>query len=391
MRRRISLFVEAEHGVGLMEMLVAIVITLFMLGAAFTFFDSMESMTEEVSVMASVNEGLRGAADLITKDIYTAGTSIPTGGIPIPWKSGAANSLVKRPGPGSNYFPGNNGVLSVITPGYQLSGQVGGAALYSDETTVIAVDENWVGIAPLSISSMTSAPATGYKVNVTIPTPGCTISVTPPVFDCTLGPNGYNLNPAGGDLLMFSTPGGLYSLGLTTSVDTTKNIIYFAADSLSLNQVCGSASTCGGSIDSLGQPAYSGVYPSGMTLTKIDMVSYYVDTTDAQHPCIKLGANPYLSCPLVRQLGNSAPTEIAFGIDNLQFTYDLTTGSNTDCTGGSTEPASCSSFSPGQIGKINLFLSGISPTTLRKSKRYYANTFDTSVDVRNLEYVNQFP
>ncbi len=381
-RRKIS-----ARGVGLMEMLVAIVITLLMLGAAFTFFDSMESMTEQVSVMANVNEGLRGSADLITKDIYSAGTSIPAGGISIPCSNPCgANSLVKRPGPGTNYFPGNNGVLSVITPGYQLSGQVGGTALYSDETTVIAVDENWVGLAPLSISSMSSSSSTGYTVNVTIPA-GCIISATPPVFDCTLGPNGYNVNA--GDLLMFSTPGGLNALGLVTSVDTTLNIIYFAADSMNLNQVCGSAATCVGSIDSLGQPAYSGTYPSGMSLTKIDMVSYYVDKSDASHLCILSGATD-LSCPLVRQLGDSTPTEIAFGIDNLQFTYDMTTGGSTNCTGGSSEPASCASFAASQIGKINLFVSGISPSPLRKSKRYYANTFDTSVTVRNLEYVNQF-
>lgn len=389
-RRQLS---RNERGVGLMEMLVAIVVTLFMLAATFTFFDSMESMTEEVSVMSNVNEGLRGASDLITKDIYTAGTSIPTGGIPIPWKIGSTNTLVKRPGPGSNYFPGNNGMLGVITPGYQLSGQVGGTGLDSDETTMITVDENWVGLAPLSISSMSSAPATGYTVNVTIPTPGCTISATPPVFDCTLGPNGYNLNPLGGDLLMFSTTGGEYALGLTTSVDTRNNIIYFASDPMNLNQVCGSAATCGGSIDALGNPAYSGTYPAGMTLTKIDMVSYYLDTTDASHPCVQIGTNPYLSCPLVRQLGDSTPTEVAFNIDNLQFTYDLTTGTSTNCTGGisASEPATCSSFSSSQIGKVNLVISGISPNTLRKSQRYYANRFDSSVDVRNLEYVNQFP
>ncbi|HEV2500636.1 MAG TPA: hypothetical protein VGY31_13755 [Terriglobia bacterium] len=393
-----GLCVEAEHGVGLMEMLVAIVITLFMLGAAFTFFDSMESMTEEVSVMASVNEGLRGAADLITKDIYTAGTSIPSGGISIPWDGVSANSLVKRPGSSGYFFPVNNGNLAVITPGYQLSGQIGGTALYSDEVTLITVNENWVGSQPppLQISSMTSAKSTGYTVNVTIPTPGCTTSATPPVFDCTLGANGYNLNPSGGDLLMFTTTGGAHVLGLTTSVDTTNNIIYFGADLLNLNQVCGSAATCVGSIDSLsnnGSGTYTGTggYPSGMTLTKIDMITYYVDTSDTNHPCVKLGTNPYQSCPLVRQLGASTPTEVAFGIDNLQFTYDMTTGASTNCTGGSTEPSSCASFQPNQIGMVHLFISGISQNVLRKSQRYYANTFDTSVDVRNLEYVNQFP
>lgn len=368
-------------GVGLIELLIAMAITVVLLGAAFSFFDDMESMTEQVSVMSQVNESLRGSADLITKDIYAAGTSIPTGGIPIPWTTGSTNSLAKRPGPASAYFPGNNGILSVITAGYQLSGAIGGAGIYSDEVTMIAVDENWVGLAPLTISSMSSASSTGYTVNVTIPAPGCTISTTPPIFDCTLGPQGYNVNK--GDLLMFSTPGGLNALGMVTSVDTTANIIYFAADPMSLNQVCGSAATCVGSIDGLGQPAYSGVYPSGMSLTKIDMISYYIDNTNAAHPDT-----------LMREIGgdpvDSPPIAVAYGIDNLQFTYDMTTGGSTNCTGGA-EPSSCAAFAPNEIGKVNLLLDAISQNPLRKGKRYYGNRFYTAVTVRNLEYVNQFP
>ncbi|MGH9404764.1 MAG: PilW family protein [Terriglobia bacterium] len=379
-----------DRGFGLLEMLIAMAVTVVMLGAAFMFFDDMESMTEQVSVMSKVNENLRGASDLITKDIYTAGTSIPTGGIPIPWTSGQTYSLVKRPGPGANYFPANNGVLSVIVPGNTLSGTIDG--LPSDEITVITVDENWVGLAPLQISSMSSSSSTGYMVNVTIPS-GCT-----PAASCANLAAGQIYSVNTGDLLMFSTTGGLHALGMVTSVDQANNIIYFASDPLGLDQVCGSASTCVGSIDALGSPPYSGTYPSGMTLTKIDMVTYFIDTTSTQHKCVSAGAsNPVESCPLMREVDasmelnpSSAEPVVAFGISNLQFAYDLTTG-GAGTSGLSGLIPYTSPFTPSEVGKVDLSISAISPSTLRKSRRYYSNTFDTSVTVRNLEYVNQFP
>ncbi len=331
-------------------------IAVLLLGSAFHFFDDLESMTESVSVMSEVNESLRSSADLITRDLYAAGTSIPTGGIAIP--SGTGSEQVTRPGPGSTYFPATNGVLSVITPGYQLSGTIDGTT--SDEITVIMVDQNWVGMSPLEISSITSSSSSGYTVNVTIPS-SCT-------ENCTIASGGsYNVNV--GDLLMFSNPNGPSALGMVTSVDTTSNIIYLAADPLNLDQVC-AASGCAGSIDSI---AEGGVYPNGMTLTKIDMITYYLDNSNPAHPYT-----------LMREVGDSTPTAVAYGINCLQFTFDLSTGGS-----GSTNLTSPAN--PNQISMVNLLISGISDRALRRSQKYYSTSATTSVTIRNLEYVNQFP
>ncbi|MGH9450830.1 MAG: PilW family protein [Terriglobia bacterium] len=347
------------RGVGLMEMLIAMLLTVILLGAAFGFFDGMESMSEEVSVMSEANNSLRGSADLITRDIYAAGTAIPAGGIPIP--TGPGSVQVKRPGPGSTYFPATNGVLSVITPGPGLSGTIGG--IPSDEITVIMVDENWTGQPALQISSITDSVSNGYTVNVTVP-PSCT-------QNCTMAAGGaYNVNV--GDLLMFTASGGS-ALGLVTSVDTTNNIVYFAADPLNLDQVC-AAQGCAGSIDALEPDPVNrpGVYPPGMTLTKIDMVTYYIDNSNPAHPYT-----------LQRELAADTPNAVAYGINNLQVTYDLSTGGagNTNLP----NPAN-----PNQIRKVNLWLSAISPHPLRKSHRYYSNSLASAVTLRNLEYVNQF-
>ncbi|MGH9327837.1 MAG: hypothetical protein ACRD2B_14305, partial [Terriglobia bacterium] len=185
---------------------------------------------------------------------------------------------------------------------------------------------------------------------------------------CTIAAGGaYNVND--GDLLMFSNPNGPPALGMVTNVDTTSNIVYFEADPLNLDQVC-AASGCAGSIDSIAQ---GGVYPSGMTLTKVDLITYYLDNSNPAHPYT-----------LMRKLGDSTPTAVAYGINSLQFTYDLSTGGS-----GSTNLPSPAN--PNQISKVNLFISGISNYALRRSQQYYSSSVASAVTIRNLEYVNQFP
>lgn len=350
---------QSERGVGLLEMLVAVLLSVILLGAAFGFFDNMESMSEEVSVMSEANGNLRGSFDLVTRDLYAAGTAIPAGGVPIP--NGAGSTQVKRPGPGSTFFPATNGVLSVVTPGSGLSGTIDGAT--SDEITLIMVDENWTGQPALQISSITDSVGSGYTVNVTIPA-SCPAN-------CTLAAGGaYNVNV--GDVMMFTASTGS-ALGIVTSVDTTNNILYFAADPLGLDQVC-AANGCAGSIDALEPDPVNkpGIYPSGMAITKLDMVTYYLDNSNPAHPYT-----------LMRQLGSDAPVAVAYGINNMQFTYDLSAGG----AGNTNLP---SPANPNQIRKVNLWLSAISPHRLRKSQHYYSNSLASSVTLRNLEYVNQF-
>jgi hypothetical protein len=349
-------------GVGLLELMVAVALALILLDAVFQFFNVMERTSAGVTLMTQVNESLRGSMDLISRDLYAAGTGIPIGGIPLP--NGTGSTSVTRPGASGQVFPTNNGVLSSITPGYGVSGTIDGEP--SDEITLVTVDENWTNLPPLQISSMTSSTANGYTVNVTIPascvSPGCNPS---------LSPSGtYNVNI--GDLLMFSTPGGLYALGMVTNVNTSSNTIYFHSDPLGLDQVC-AAQGCTGSIDSLKE---AGVYPAGMALTKVDMITYYISNTNSAHPY-----------SLMRELnaGNETqtPTQpVSYGVNSLQFSYDLSTGA--------ADLRNPNPSTPNQIRNVNLTVSGISNVPL-PSGQFFSNTLSSSVTIRNLEYVNQFP
>lgn len=344
----------------LIEVLVALALTVVLLGVAFGFLNDLQSMTESVSAMSEVNENLRASADLIARDFYAAGTSIPIGGVPIPSMNGITS--VKRPGPGKTVFPstgnGSGGiVLSVITPGQGLSGFINGKL--SDEVTILTTDERWIS-QNLPVANITSSSSSGYTVSVNVPgPPTCT-------QNCTMAPGGaYNVNV--GDLMMFSSSAG-YALGMVTQVDTNSNILYFVSDPLGLDQVCAGAPGCGGTIDSLQS---GGRYPP-VTLTKVDMITYYLDNSNPAHPYT-----------LMRELDNSAPNPVAYGIDNLQFTYDLSTGG----AGNTNLP---SPPNPNQISKVNLWISGISSHALRRSRQYYSNSVASAITLRNLEYVDKY-
>ena len=383
-------------GFTLVEMLTALSLSIIVLGAAFNYFNDVEGMTQSVSVMSQVNENLRGAANLMARDLYAAGTGVPVAGIPLPNFSGSA--AVKRPGAGTATFPisANNGVLSVITPGQGLSGVID-AQVYasaSDEITILKEDEAWTEqtwntttqdwtVQSLSVSTytvgghnsgkITYSAASGYTVTATFPsscTPCSAISV--------------------GDLLLFTTASEGYVLGmvtatpvLTTSGGTTTATLTFGSDSLELNQACGATSPCAGTIDSLRQSPTTLplVYPTQITLTKIDMVTYY----------LKYTANSAHLYTLMRVLGNDSPGAVAYGIGRLSLTYDaVNQASPPQLDASDPNPTCASTQCPNNIRTVHLTLGAISNSALRRSGQYYQNSIVSSITLQNLEYSNQF-
>jgi prepilin-type N-terminal cleavage/methylation domain-containing protein len=391
---------HSAAGFTLMEMMIALSLSVIVLGAAFNYFNDAEGMTQSVSAMSQVNENLRGGADLMTRDLYAAGTGVPVSGIPLPNFSGSV--AVKRPGPGSATFPisTNNGVLSVITPGQGLSGVID-AQVYaqaSDEITILKEDpawtnqtwdattQNWtvqsLSVATTTFSGHTSGEITysagsGYTVTATFPsscTPCRAISV--------------------GDLLLFSTVSEGYALGMvttapgfTTSSGTTTATLTFGDDSLGLNQACGSVSPCAGTIDSLRpNPAtLPSVYPTQITLTKIDMITYYLTNSNTAHPYT-----------LMRVLGsnisaNNSTNAVAYGIGQLSLTYDaVSQASPPQLDASDPNPTCASTQCPNQIRTVHLTLGAISSIPLRKSGQYYQNSIISSITLQNMEYSNQF-
>ncbi len=381
---------ESASGFTLVEMLIALALSVIVLGAASDYFSDVENTTQSVSVMSQVNENLRGSASLMARDLYAAGTGVPVSGVPLP--NGTGSAPVTRPGVAGNTFPvsTNNGVLSVITPGSGLSGVIDGQSAYtqpSDEITILKEDDQWTEQSwnsqdqnwseqSLSVTNggITYSQSSGYTVTATFPsscTPCAAVSV--------------------GDLLLFTTASEGYALGMvttpapvfSTSDGTTTVTMTFGNDSLGLNQAC-AAQGCTGTIDSLepNPQTQPGVYPAGITLTEIDMITYYLTNSNPAHPYT-----------LMRVLGSGTPSAVAYGIVGLSLTYDVVNqgSSSPQLTEGVENPTCASDECPNQIRTVHLTLYATSNDVLRQNGQYYQNSIISSITLQNLEYSNQFP
>jgi prepilin-type N-terminal cleavage/methylation domain-containing protein len=379
-----------QAGFTLIEMLMALLLTVIVLGAAFDYLNGVETMTEGASSMSDVNDNLRGAANLIQRDLYAAGTGVPalTGvtavtGVPalgIPLPSGNGSTAVKRPGPGNTNFPfsaGGSNYLPVITPGYQTSGAIDGQT--SDDITILKEDNQWTNaswsganqnwsLQGISVSSAITYSGSGYTVTASFPSsciPCSAINV--------------------GDLLLF-TAGNDHALGMVTTPapsfsitsGTTTVTLVFGNDSLGLNQYCGIGSPCPNSIDWVNKNA---TYPTpGVTLTKIDMITYYLDNSNPAHPYT-----------LMRMWGNnvSQNNAAAYGINFLSVSYDVQKQVNPSLLNLSVDSPACPTDCI-NIRTVHLTLSAISGATLRNSGQYYGNTVVSNVTLRNLVYGNAY-
>ena len=112
--------VHPPQGFTLVELLVAMALTLILLGIAFNIFDKLNNAADLAGTMADVNENLRAGTNMIARDLSTAGAEIPLGGFPLP-SGGTPCQAIKIPLPAwlpAQYFnPACSGNMNVITPG----------------------------------------------------------------------------------------------------------------------------------------------------------------------------------------------------------------------------------------------------------------------------------
>jgi hypothetical protein len=187
-----------------------------------------------------------------------------------------------------------------------------------------------------------------------------------------------------GNLLLFTNGNGT-ALEYVTSV-SGQTINFAAGDPAGLNGL--SATT----------------YPDGTvqamqasttttTITRVWMISYYIDST----------TNP--SCPqLIRQVNYpgypsaapvNPPQPIGDCIENLSFSYDITGSSapaGTYTIGPGDAPTPISPDSPSQIRAVNVTLEARSeyPFTGAPGSDYFHNSLSTQVSVRSMSFVNDF-
>jgi prepilin-type N-terminal cleavage/methylation domain-containing protein len=379
---------KLQKGFSLIELMVSMGIVVAVVAVATGMLMQAEHATSAVAFRANTQENLRAGMHFMVRDLLQAGEGIPQGGITIPY---AVASAVNRPGttPATTY-PTYYTTMPAITPGSQIGqnaisiNPVTQAALTGIKTDIINIlyaDNILVDTAGNYLYS--------YPVIQPAPsTPNCGGTIAPSGASVTLAANCFVMpgvtNPiAIGNLIMFHNQNGT-ALEYVTSV-AGQQINFAAGDPGGLNQT-GKAN---GTVANLATSP--GIFPP-TTITRVWMVSYYVDSTNAQDPQLIRQVN-YPGYPAAAPA--NPPQAIADVIENLGFSYDITSSTDavgTYSLGPGNVPTPLLPDTPAQIRAVNVFLAGRSEQTYVSSStpQYLRNNLSTQVSIRSLSFTNQF-
>jgi type II secretory pathway pseudopilin PulG len=382
-------------GFTLVEMMIAIGITLVLLYAAVTTFRSATQSNTLVTQAADMTENFRAGLNSIELDLQQAGTGIPVGGISIPFTSNGSTTspcgttqAINRPilG-GTTTFPACNSTLPAVEPGNMLgpaitaadatAGTATNPGSITDEITMLYAD-NTLGLDQKPVNQ----PATASP-----PNPGCpggslrlsgtTLTV---VFDSTcvnLNPSTSGITISVGDLIMFSNTLG--NSILTVTAISGQTLTFSAGDAFALNgrtetsgtiqQLESGGASCGGG---------AACFPPTLA-TRVWMISYYLDNVTAP-PFVRL----------IRQVNMKAATPVGETLENLQFTYNFVDG----VTNPANQAQVPNGNSESQIRSVNVYLAARSAYQVHsgtQTQTLFARTnLQTQVSLRSLAYVNRY-
>lgn len=395
-----------EKGFSLAELMVAMTITVLIIGATLGTLNTALTATQAVTLMADSQQNLRAAMNYMVRDLLQAGEGVPQGGITIPNTGGV--SAVNRPGPGTpagsfGTFNSAWTALPAIVSGFQEGSVTATSGVATDMVTVMYADTtlqdvngHWLNEFPISLASTgTPGCAAGNPTpepQGSITTAGTTTVVT---FDpsCVVINNGNTgINP--GDLILLqnnntigdgdgsvtgsnasiSDSSGHMALLCVSNVDPAANSITFSAgDPFNLN-ASGAAT---GTITQIQlPPPPPGVYPT-TTATRFWMITYFIDDTNPQQP------------RLMRQVNLNPPQAVGEVIENLQIYYDIVNAGSDPVT-VSTEVEDPTTAQLPDIRDAYIILYARSETTFGRSNQYFRNNLETAVSIRGLNFYNEF-
>ena len=360
---------KREAGFTLLEVLVASVIGLIVLGATLSAFNEAIRANEHVTQMADTNDNLRAGMNLMVRDLIQAGEGIPTGGIPIP--SGVGSTPINRPSPpGNNYtFPLGSPTLPAVSPGAGLGPLIPGQAQSTDIITILYAD-NTLPLNQRPINDP-APPAGTPPCNGTIDQSGTLITIDPNPA-CSPNINGGSTALRPGDLILFSNGQGNALKAVSTVAGRQVN--FATSDAFNVNQLASA-----GTLQQLQAPPGSGQYPP-TTATRIWMITYYLD-----------GVTDPLHVRIVRQVNFSPPQPVGELIENLQITYNFVDGVSNPSNLKAVPvcvPPNC--LSENLIRAVNLFLSARSNVADSQTGQYFRNNLATQVSLRSLAYVDRY-
>jgi prepilin-type N-terminal cleavage/methylation domain-containing protein len=383
---------KPQKGFSLIELMVSMAIVVSVVGIATGALMQAQKATTAVAYEANTQENLRAGMHFMVRDLMQAGEGIPQGGISIPH---GATSAINRPGTAGKFL-NTYTTMPAITPGYQ-AGQFATALNPITGATLTGVATDIINIIYADNILQDGAGNYLYSFPVIQPapsTPICAGVIAPTGASVTLAAGCFNMataitNPITvGNLVMFHNQNGT-ALEYVTSV-AGQTIGFAGGDPAGLNQT----GLAFGTVANLATTP--GVFPP-TTVTRVWMVSYYIDATNVQDPQLIRQVN-YPGFPAAAP--QNPPQAIADDIENLAFSYAIT--SSTDPAGTyPTNPFANGSGNasqpilpdtPAQIRAANVFLAGRSEQTYTAldAPQYLRNNLSTQVSIRSLSFANQF-
>jgi prepilin-type N-terminal cleavage/methylation domain-containing protein len=371
---------KKQSGFTLVELIVAMAVTMIALGAAVLLFRDSMRANLNVTQTSDMSDNLRAGLNMIVQDLIQTATGIPTGGISIPNTIDANGCNIGKPvnrpptvlnltfkGP-NPALPGCNVILPAIEPGPDLGPTItspdGASAPASDVITILYADN--------TLQALVKRPINGPAC------PGGSIAAdgSSITFDKTcadLSAAGIPVSP--GDLLMIFNSNNANGI-LQTVTDVNGQVLKFAAnDAFNLNGR--TTSEKNGTILELqdlvnGQPG--GTYPP-TSATRIWMITYYLDgTTDPKHS------------RLMRQVNHNTPQPVAETLENLQFSFNFADGTTPAPVNQPNVPAG---DTENQIRSVNVYMSART-TAITGNGKYIRTNLGTQVTLRSMAYFNTY-
>lgn len=360
-------------GFSLIELMVAIAITIIVVGVSLDALNQGQHASEAISLMSDMTENLRAGMDQMEHDLVLAGSGIPVGGISIPNGSGVAVNEPSPAGKAYNFGIGTTSI-SAVTPGHGegplISGTVNSdmvTVIYADNQTFPPDTATYPQGQPLNANFINDPTAVSpdQPCNGTLNGTGTTVTfdATCVVFDAGNGA----IVP--GDLIMFSNAQG-NTLEYVTAVNN-QTLSFAKGDPYDLNGRTDPA----GTIYQLQSSASPVTYPP-TTATRIWMVTYYLDNTNPSGP------------RLMRQLNFFTAEPVSESIEALWVTYNFPeTSCGAVC---SNQPIPPAGMTDNQMMSANVFLGARADRTFTWTKQTFRNNLVAQISLRGLAFTDEF-
>jgi prepilin-type N-terminal cleavage/methylation domain-containing protein len=386
MKMRIA---NSQHGFSLLELMIAASLGLVVIVAMTSLFRQGMNATFTVTQRAEVQQNMRAAIELMTKDISMAGAGLPSGGLQLP--SGGTPTKVACNQAGTCYVPADTyptgnfmyGILPGFGNGVQNGSVITSApAAVNDSITSIYCDYNFplTNFAFTFPSTTTATVALVAGANSALP-------------ENILAPGGLNV----GDLLFFlvTTPGqGTAGNSQGTSAAQTAAVVaeitgipsntqidFATNDALNFNQGAGVANSLATTINNLGANLGAGnsVTSNTVTACRLNAVTYFLQVPPA--------GGTVQTPRLMRQVNGLTAVPVADNIINLQFSYDVISSTAGLMNANLANPIAAGD-SPALIQKVNMWVMGQS--LLASGNRYQSMYLASSVSAGNMSFCNSY-